>query len=70
VADRANVLIFPNLDAGNIAVKLNGFFANRGSGVGPLLQGFAEPVHDLSRAAHLDHITNAAVVVTVLDQAV
>jgi phosphate acetyltransferase len=55
VAGKANILIFPDLNAGNIGVKLVQRLAN-GSVYGPVLQGFAKPVSDLSRGAPLDEI--------------
>ena len=55
VAEKANILIFPDLNAGNIGVKLVQRFAN-GSAYGPVLQFFAKPVSDLSRGAPLDEI--------------
>ncbi len=55
VAGKANILIFPDLNAGNIGVKLVQRLANV-SVYGPVLQGFARPVSDLSRGAPFDEI--------------
>jgi phosphate acetyltransferase len=68
VAGKANVLIFPNLDAGNIGVKIFTGFADGGPGAGPLLQGFAKPVSDLSRGASVPTIVGAATAIIVLAQ--
>jgi phosphate acetyltransferase len=67
VAGKANILIFPDLNAGNIGVKLVQQFA-KAVAYGPLLQGFAKPVSDLSRSAPVEEIVGATTMVVVRAQ--
>ncbi len=67
VAGQANVLVFPDLNTGNVAYKLTQYLAGA-KAVGPVLQGFKKPVNDLSRGASVEDVIGVSAITVIQAQ--
>lgn len=65
VAGKANILIFPDLNAGNIGYKLVQRFA-KAEAVGPVVQGLKKPINDLSRGCSVEDIVHTAAIASLM----
>ena len=65
VAGRANVLIFPDLNSGNIGYKIAQRWG-KAEAVGPIVQGLKKPFFDLSRGCSVDDIVNTAAIAALM----